>query len=349
MSTCDLGPIIRYHIVALMQLLTNEVESYNMRLLTTKCLNTAVMIWYLFLGEQQALPFLPGTGGDEDGAAPKGKCDIGACDSSEVRRRGHATRAAAGSEAAYLADPLHPLNVTAAFRRDLLRADHPAGEGGRPRRKLYYVLLSDTELPRIVDRAGVQTTGDAPEAPGGGSEYFPGHVFVIEKVVLECGRLRFQTYQSYINHYDLGGHYEFGKSGSMSPAGATRLADGLLQLFGKRVWDAECTRFWKWFTHVDCSSYEGCQFSDHSWPCFTTCVTDNCTSRLQQLVRVRRDQLRAALRDGELKADEVYGDSKRYDVPRANTRQGKNRTNEVPRPLSNRQMLGEMDELIEKL
>lgn len=356
MSTCDLGPIIRYHIVALMQLLTNEVKSYNMRLLTTKCLNTAVMVWYLFLGEQQALPFPAGPGGGE-----AGKCDIGVCDSSEVQTRGRLTRATAASREAYLADPQHPLNVTAAFGRDLLAADPPAGEGGeRARRKLYYVLLSDTELPRVMDRpdaAQPQTqtqpqgkkAAASPRVQGGGDEYFPGHVFVIEKVVLECGRLRFHTYQSYINHYDLSGHYEFSKSGSMSEAGARRLVDGLTQLYGKRVWDPQCTRFWKWFTHVDCSSYEGCQFSEQSWPCFTTCSTDNCTSRLQRLVQARLDDLRGALRTGELKPDAVYGDAKRYDRARANTKELVRYTDEIPKPLTNQQMLEEMEELIGKL
>jgi hypothetical protein len=47
---CDIGYIIKDHVPALMQVLTNELREYNMQLITTKCLNTAVMMMYLLLG-----------------------------------------------------------------------------------------------------------------------------------------------------------------------------------------------------------------------------------------------------------------------------------------------------------
>lgn len=47
---CDLGYLIRDHVPAIVQVLTNELREYNMQLRTTKCLNTAVMIMYLMLG-----------------------------------------------------------------------------------------------------------------------------------------------------------------------------------------------------------------------------------------------------------------------------------------------------------
>ncbi len=47
---CDLPYLIRPHIRAVMQLLTVELREYNMSLITTKCLNTAILMMYLYLG-----------------------------------------------------------------------------------------------------------------------------------------------------------------------------------------------------------------------------------------------------------------------------------------------------------
>lgn len=52
---CDIGYIIKDHVTALMQMLTVELKEYNMQLVTTKCLNTAVMMTYLLLGNKYAL------------------------------------------------------------------------------------------------------------------------------------------------------------------------------------------------------------------------------------------------------------------------------------------------------
>jgi hypothetical protein len=52
---CDIGYILRRYVKPLMQTLTNDVRNYYMRLLTTKCLNTAVMLGYFMLGKRRAL------------------------------------------------------------------------------------------------------------------------------------------------------------------------------------------------------------------------------------------------------------------------------------------------------
>lgn len=48
---CDLGYIIKDHVKTLMQLFDDDLKEYNMQLITSKCLNTAVLIMYLFLGK----------------------------------------------------------------------------------------------------------------------------------------------------------------------------------------------------------------------------------------------------------------------------------------------------------
>lgn len=52
---CDLGYIIMENVPMLMQLFDKELSEYRMQMLTSKCLNTAVMIMYMYLAEN-ALP-----------------------------------------------------------------------------------------------------------------------------------------------------------------------------------------------------------------------------------------------------------------------------------------------------
>jgi hypothetical protein len=49
---CDVGYIIKDYVKPLMQALTNDLKEYNMRLVTSKCLNTAVSFMFLFFGKR---------------------------------------------------------------------------------------------------------------------------------------------------------------------------------------------------------------------------------------------------------------------------------------------------------
>jgi len=51
-NKCDMGYILKDYIHPTMQLLTNDIKAYNMSLLTTKCLNTAVMLMYFMVGNR---------------------------------------------------------------------------------------------------------------------------------------------------------------------------------------------------------------------------------------------------------------------------------------------------------
>ncbi len=48
---CDIGYIIKDYIKPLMQAITIDLTEYNMRLITSKCLNTAVSFMFLFFGK----------------------------------------------------------------------------------------------------------------------------------------------------------------------------------------------------------------------------------------------------------------------------------------------------------
>lgn len=51
-ARCDLGYVIKDHITAIMQILTNELPQFNFRLQTSKCLNTSIMMMMLLAGKQ---------------------------------------------------------------------------------------------------------------------------------------------------------------------------------------------------------------------------------------------------------------------------------------------------------
>lgn len=49
---CDMGYIVANYVTPMMQCLTNDLKSFNMQLRTTKCLNTAVMMMFFFIGSK---------------------------------------------------------------------------------------------------------------------------------------------------------------------------------------------------------------------------------------------------------------------------------------------------------
>lgn len=49
---CDIVYILKDHVKAIIQLMSNELDEYFMQLITTKCLNTAVTMMYIYMGHQ---------------------------------------------------------------------------------------------------------------------------------------------------------------------------------------------------------------------------------------------------------------------------------------------------------
>ena len=52
---CDIGYILKNYVKPIIQCLTNDIKEYYMKLLTTKCLNSAVMISIFMLGKKKGL------------------------------------------------------------------------------------------------------------------------------------------------------------------------------------------------------------------------------------------------------------------------------------------------------
>lgn len=106
---CDIGYILKRYVKPLMQTLTNDIKEYYMKLLTTKCLNTAVMLSVFMLGRK-------------NGIAVADYCD------TEATRGRHAS----GQETS--------LGILESFREDIFDKRVKS-------RYLYYILLTDGKFP----------------------------------------------------------------------------------------------------------------------------------------------------------------------------------------------------------
>lgn len=289
---CDMGYLIADHVTALMQVVTNELPQYTMQVITTKCLNTAVMVMYLFLG-RSALEHTE------------------FCDVSSVRKR----RSVASS------DPSQ--EVWKALMKDALEghytsplADHAeetkrmggalARKPALPRepvldapgmRVLYYVMITNGTLTRMEGTAKVGNPD---------TREFPGHVFVIEKLP----RGTFNLYQSYISHFKLNDVIRINSSYSLSHKQMQGIMMGIKGIFDRRIWDAESTKAWQKLSHVSEKRFEGYMFGGKVLTCYSRKNTDVCIDELRTFVnRV----VASLIPVSKAKPDEVYGDKSMYD------------------------------------
>jgi hypothetical protein len=106
---CDVGYILKNYVKPLMQTLTNDVKEYYMRLLTSKCLNTAVMLSIFMLGKNRGIEI------------------ANYCDTVATRKR-------------HLDKDDNNNNIISYFKKDILdiKTKH---------RYLYYILLTDGKFP----------------------------------------------------------------------------------------------------------------------------------------------------------------------------------------------------------
>lgn len=255
---CDMGYIIADHVTALMQVVTNELPQYNMQVITTKCLNTAVMIMYLFLGRAA----LEHTDFCDVTKIRKRHTDAGRDSSLDVLNA-LIDDAIDGHDTEPLRDPLAQ-NPTVKARSTKL---------SKPKisRVLYYVMVTNGTLPAVST-----STMKPVEAP----RVFPGHVFVIERLP----RHTFNLYQSYIRHFQLNDLVKINSSLSLSHKRMTDILHGLRGIFMRTVWDTESTVAWKKLSHVDEARFEGHIFSGNVHMCYTRVSTDKCIGELRTFV-----------------------------------------------------------------
>jgi hypothetical protein len=289
---CDIGYLIKDHIPAIMQVLTIELREYNMQLITTKCLNTAVMIMYLMLGA--------------DALHSTRYCDV-----QNIRQR-------------VKGNIEQPSSNVARDLRDVVM-------GGK-KRALIYVMITDGRMQvQQQPQSRANANAGSKNVQKAGSAYFPGHVFVIERLP----RGTFNLYQSYINHYDLWGHIERQASLSVGRTRMQEIVDGLARLMSIRSWDSDATEFWMKLTNTPESharQFEGHVIHGNLFMCYREVITNNCVKKLNDLVARTLDSLSNIA--PEL-MDQTYGDASMFDSD--------------TKPLTARQVLQSFEALKQKL
>lgn len=106
---CDIGYIIKNYVKPLIQTLTNDIKEYYMRLLTTKCLNSAVMVSIFMLGKKKGIEI------------------ANYCDTEMTKKR-------------HMANLETNNSIISNFKHDIL-------DKKCKYRYLYYILLTDGKFP----------------------------------------------------------------------------------------------------------------------------------------------------------------------------------------------------------
>jgi len=111
------------------------------------------------------------------------------------------------------------------------------------KRYFYYILMSNTNMEKSELTNNKELT-----------QSFPGHVFIIDKIP-NCenkNEPNFNIYQSYINQYDLKGHYKKNENSmKLKNNNINYLLNGINNIIDNEVWNNEAVKFWNELTFVD--------------------------------------------------------------------------------------------------
>lgn len=165
-------------------------------------------------------------------------------------------------------------------------------------RTLYYVLMSD---------------GYFPSQTGTENKYFPGHVFILEKVWNAATRKHeYYFYQSYINKYTLREHIVMNKGLLVSTERTTELMNHLERVMKSETWSSDNVKRWYDMTFADSSNLLDSSSKQRFYLCFRKAKTSICLEKLEkylQKLSKKLDKLPIAL------LDDVYGNSNLYEDP----------------------------------
>lgn len=253
---CDLTTIVKDHMKTLMRLFEEDLADYNMKQMTTKCLNTAVLIMYMFLGAR-ALHHTY-------------YCDVDnvVARANDFRNRQQTT----------LFWQQMQRNI-ARCKKSILKNDQTratiqrAKQEKKPKdeRCLYYIMITHAETP---DHG-----------------MFPGHVFILDKTTIP--HLKYDLYQSYVQEYDLTQFISMNSGTTRkSEAYVHDIMHGLQTFFTKKVWDKECSAWWRMLTHVNGEVFEGYPIENTLFFCYQEIPIRHCTHKLGQLLRERIPSVR---------------------------------------------------------
>lgn len=166
-------------------------------------------------------------------------------------------------------------------------------------RTLYYILLSDGYFPNTAPKSDV---------------YFPGHVFVLEKVWDEMQNdHHYYFYQSYINNYTLEGHIKYNKGLRIDRARVTELVSDLEQVLMSSTWSPSNIKRWYDMTFINTEGFRDAQSRNKFFLCFRKAKTDVCLTRLRVYLERIEKELDKLVSTDATKIAVTYGNTELYD------------------------------------
>jgi hypothetical protein len=262
-QNCEVTDLIMKYLEPLMQLLSVNITDYNMKLKTTKCLNTAIMLTYL-LGGYSKLK------------------ETEYCLVENINNRYQIKE-----------DKLkYKLDVFDKLKKDLERKNIK-------KRYFYYILMTNNEMQKskLVSNSNQDTA------------FFPGHVFIIDKYPY-CTKssVQYKIYQSYINQYDLKGHYRRNKNTmKLENNNVDFLLNGIHNIVSNEVWNDNAVEFWKKLTFVDTKKLINYKTNKINL-CYSKIRIDHCYKTLQTYIKNSIYQIENDIKSNNLNKYNVIQD-----------------------------------------
>lgn len=260
---CDMVFILKDYVKPIMQLLSNDLNDFYMGLLTTKCLNTAIMIMYFMVGKE--------------GIKISKYCDTRAT----IKR--HTNNIDNNND------------IMIVLKKDILNPNIK-------NRYIYYILLTDAYFPRENEQT-----------------FFPGHVILIEKTPSNIVNEKpyYYMYQSYINKYDLAGHYSLKskKSSKIDNNDSVKMTYDELSKFINKLgyimnssrWDDNCIKYWKDFTFIDTQNMRNSECKNKFYICYKRALVNTCIGNIKKYTQDKLKILKKVKNDND-----IYGDTMKY-------------------------------------
>ena len=232
LSDCNVTELILKYLVPIFQYLSIELTDYNMKLKTTKCLNTAVMLVHILGSEKDV------------------KTKVNYCDTENINKR-----------YSKIKDKIKKIekkkNILDKLDKDLSKSNINA-------RYFYYILMPHTKMKK-----GNKNDG-----------WFPGHVYIIEKS-LNCQKeLKYKIFQSYINQYDLNGHFKNNNNTmELRDNNIKSVINGMRNILLKKTWNKTAVKFWNKLCYVNTENLIGYD-TENINICYQKIKIDNCYTNL---------------------------------------------------------------------
>jgi len=157
------------------------------------------------------------------------------------------------------------------------------------KRYFYYILMTNNnmsrsnKLPKEADK----------------SQSFPGHVFIIDKFPV-CGKEKkepkYNIYQSYINQYDLKGHFKRNRNSmNLKDNDVNYLLNGINNIISTPVWNQDAVNFWNELTFVDTENLVNYKTNKINL-CYSKIRIDHCYKQFRNFIKIHKDELEADIK-----------------------------------------------------